>query len=300
MKYLFRVLCSVWLGTIFMTVNAQQDVLLSQEYFSRVNKNPAATGNTNDLDIFLYGRLQWVGIENAPKTSVLNVTNYIEKIQSGFGLSAWIDAMGVGRYTSNAKLIYNYQFNLNATNILSLGLGAGMNMVSLDPSVHSMDDETDDSYLVGKETKISPDFNVGMEWNNPHFSCGLSTAHVTYRTQTTFMPGRHLYVYVSVPCQFSDKLDMIPTFSFMRQNGNNVMDVAALFFLKRSYWAGVSWRPDLHDEIYQSMVSFSIGFEVKKFRLGYSFDLGLGTENLLPSNTHEVMLSYGIEKKRKK
>ena len=65
-----------------LQASAQQDLLLSQEIFSRVNKNPAATGNTNDVDIFLHGRIQWAGIENSPRTGVLNVTNYIDKIKS--------------------------------------------------------------------------------------------------------------------------------------------------------------------------------------------------------------------------
>lgn len=68
-KYILA-LCAALLA---LTSYAQQDLMLSQEVFSRVNKNPAATGNTNDIDIFLHGRIQWAGIENGPKTTVLNV-----------------------------------------------------------------------------------------------------------------------------------------------------------------------------------------------------------------------------------
>ena len=39
---------------------AQQDLHFTQQIFSRMNVNPAATGNTADVDIFLLGRLQWL------------------------------------------------------------------------------------------------------------------------------------------------------------------------------------------------------------------------------------------------
>lgn len=54
---------------LFVSANvfAQRDIMLSQQFFSRLNINPSATGNTDDVDIFLLGRWQWIGLENSPK-----------------------------------------------------------------------------------------------------------------------------------------------------------------------------------------------------------------------------------------
>ena len=130
------------------TASAQQDLMLSQEIFSRVNKNPAATGNTEDIDIFLHGRIQWAGIDNSPRTGVLNVTNYIDKIKSGMGFTCSYDKMGVAHSTTNMKLVYAYQLDLTDKYVLSLGLGAGVNIGYIDPYQNTVDDASE----FGEET----------------------------------------------------------------------------------------------------------------------------------------------------
>ena len=47
-----------------LSLFAQRDLMLSQQFFSRLNINPSATGNTDDVDIFLLGRWQWMGLED--------------------------------------------------------------------------------------------------------------------------------------------------------------------------------------------------------------------------------------------
>ncbi len=300
MKRLLRVLCTVLLGMYALTTNAQQDVLFSHEYFSRVNKNPASTGNTDDIDVFLYGKLQWLGIENSPKTTVLDITNYVDKIRSGLGATLMLDAAGVGRRSTNAKLVYNYQFNINNSNILSLGLAGGLNMSSVDYTEHKIEDDSEraDGYPSEKQREISPDVNIGLEWNNPHFSFGISMNHVMNGDSSEFKPRRSFYMYGSILCQMNQNLDFIPTLSYMHQYQYNVGDLGFMFFLHRTYWAGLSWRPDLHDKMHQSMMILSVGFSVSKFRFGYSYDLGFGSDYQLPSNSHEFMVSYGIGKNK--
>ena len=51
---------------------AQQDLMVSQQIFSRMNINPAGTGNIERFDAFLLGRLQWAGVDNTPRTGLLN------------------------------------------------------------------------------------------------------------------------------------------------------------------------------------------------------------------------------------
>ena len=98
---------------------AQQDILLTQQVFSRGNINPAGVGNTGDVDIFLFGRLQWLGVDNAPHTVLMNATNYFKKIQSGVGLTFYHDALGVGHGMTELKAEYSYQIDLKCVWICS-------------------------------------------------------------------------------------------------------------------------------------------------------------------------------------
>lgn len=297
--YLLIILC---LGIAYPPVMAQQDLLLSQEIFSRVNKNPAATGNTNDVDIFLHGRIQWAGVDNGPKTTVLNITDYEEKIKSGFGLSFTYDCIGIGHRTINTIVSYAYQFDLSPRYVLSLGLGAGFNMAGYDYTNNSLEDVSEygsETYPMDKDMRLTPDFDFGFELSNPIWTLGASMTHLLNGETTTFETGRHLYVYWTALFPLGDKLGLAPTVSYMNHNQTNVGEAGLMLFYNYLVWGGLSYRPDLHNSLDPAMMAIVLGFEFKKFRFGYSFDLGLGANNLLPSNTHEVILSYGIGKKAK-
>ncbi len=282
---------------------AQQDLLLSQEIFSRVNKNPAATGNTDDIDIFLHGRIQWAGVENGPRTAVLNVTDYEDKIHSGLGLSLSMDRIGVGHNTINGKFAYSYQITMKERTILSLGLAAGVNVGGYDYLSNSIEDESEryeEEGLSVKEKKASPDFDLGMELSNIHWTFGFSCTHLMNKESTPFKSGRHIYLYWTSLFPINDNVDLAPTISFMHHDKFNVMEIGSLVFVNRIIWGGVAWRPDFHSDMDPSVLVLTAGFEHHKFRFGYSFDLGLGSSYQLPSNTHEVILSYGIGKKKGK
>ena len=300
-KRLYILLALVLASSAF-TANAQ-DLLLSQEIFSRVNKNPAATGNSNDIDIFLHGRIQWLGLDNGPKTSVLNVTNYVEKIKSGFGLSFSYDCFGVAHTSTNAKLAYSFQLDLSERCVLSLGLGSGVNIAGIDYTQNTFDDARDygsNDYPWEKKMELSPDFDFGVELSNPLWTVGASMTHLLNSETTTFRTGRHIYAYWTSLFPVSDNFSLSPTVSFMYHDRTNVIEVGSLAFYKCVFWGGVSWRPDFHDKMNPSMLVFTLGFEKSRFRFGYSYDLGLGSENLLPKSSHEILLSYGIAKKGKR
>lgn len=297
-KYILA-LCAALLA---LTSYAQQDLMLSQEVFSRVNKNPAATGNTNDIDIFLHGRIQWAGIENGPKTTVLNVTNYVEKIRSGLGFTMSYDHVGIGHNSTNMKVAYSYQIDLSERYVLAMGLGAGIQIGGFDYTANTMLDINEygnDTYPYEKDVRVSPDFDLGFELSNPVWTAGVSMTHLTNKESTTFKSGRHLYIYGIGDFHLSDQWILEPVVNYFHHDKTNVFEVGSLAFFKRMYWGGLSWRPDFHSKMNPSMMVFTLGLEWKKLRFGYSFDLGLGADNMLPSNTHEIILSYGVAKKRK-
>ena len=57
----------------------QQLPQYSQYLRNQYMVNPAAAGVYDFVDITLAGRLQWLGFENAPKTSYLSVTSPVSR-----------------------------------------------------------------------------------------------------------------------------------------------------------------------------------------------------------------------------
>ncbi|MCQ2233402.1 MAG: PorP/SprF family type IX secretion system membrane protein [Paludibacteraceae bacterium] len=279
--------------------NAQQDMMLSQEIFSRINKNPAGTGNTETIDAFLHGRIQWAGVDNGPKSSVLNVTNYSERLKSGMGLTLSYDNIGVGHSTTNVKAVYAYHIDVTDNTLLSLGLSAGANFAYFNPDANTVSDDAE--YGTGtlgdkKETNVTPDIDFGFELSQQSWTLGASVTHLINSEMSSQRPGRHYYVYGTTLIPLNNKWDLSPTLSYMHRNKTNVMEIGSFGYYNRLLWGGIFWRPDLNEGCNPSMMVFTLGCEWKQFRFGYSYDLGLGSKSKLPSNTHEIILSMSINK----
>ncbi len=295
------ILMAIVMAATSMPCIAQQDLMLSQEIFSRVNKNPAATGNTGDVDIFLHGRIQWADIDNSPKTTVLNVTNYVDKWKSGFGFTFSYDHIGIGHNTTNMKLVYAYQIDLSERYVLSMGLGAGLNIGGFDYTANTMIDINEygcDTYPYEKEVKTTPDFDLGFEINNPIWTAGISMTHLTNKESTTFKSGRHLYLYGTGLIHLCEQWILGPTLAYVHHEKTNLLEIGSLAYFRRMYWGGITYRPDLNAKS-NAIMALTLGMEWEKFRFGYAYDLGLGSNRKVSSNTHELILSYGIEKKKR-
>ncbi len=275
--------------------SAQQDLMVSQQIFSRINVNPAGTGNNKGCDAFLLGRIQWAGVDNSPMTGLLNFTAYSENIKSSFGATVNYDNLGVGNSQTNAQAVYAYHIDLNPKYILSLGISAGFNVGSFDPYKNTLKDDSEigkSTYVKDKTTELSPDFNAGAEISSEHWMAGFSCTHMLNDTSTTFRKGRHFYVYGRGFINVTTNFDLAPLFSYMHKHNTNTTEIGCQAFFKKMIWGGVAWKPDLYRFTEMSMLSVTAGFEwANRFRFGYSYDMNLGKYNNLPSNTHEIMLS---------
>ena len=276
--------------------DAQQDLLLSQQFFSRINVNPAGTGNNSKFDAFLLGRFQWVGVDNAPKTGLFNISGYCENLKSSLGLSVYHDHLGVGHSSTNAQVVYSCHLDVTEKYILSMGLSGGANFGYFNPEDNIMRDVSEysdpDTYVQEKTTEVKPDMNFGLEFTSMHWMVRASCTHMLNDSTTTFKPGRHFYFYGRGFIPLNDRFDIAPALVYMHKKKVNVLEINAMAFYNRFIWAGATWKPDLSNPIDMSMIAITAGLEWReKYRFGYTFDLNTGRINHLPSNTHEILLS---------
>jgi type IX secretion system PorP/SprF family membrane protein len=312
MKKILALIGFVMMG---FTINAQQDLLLSQQFFSRINKNPAGTGNVTDLDLFLLGHYKYIEIKDAPKSGIFNVQTFAEKINSGFGLSVSYDNIGVARSTTNAKLAYAYTISLRDEMILSLGLGGGIQYSYFDPNKYTWDDPTEmglDGVPDVVTTELKPDFDFGVELTTPRFLLGLSATHIINNKSTTFATGRHFYGYVRYMFPLNESFELAPALAWMHKTAPSIegndkfigkgVDVAELnlmAFYERFIWGGLTYHPDIHDKFKTNPVGITLGIEYREFRIGYTFDWAFGATSRLSGNAQELMLSYSVQGKKK-
>ena len=290
-RYVFLLL----IVTISLAAYGQSDILLTQQWFSRININPAATGNSNNVDIFLLNRQQWVGFENAPRTNILNAHSYFNSIQSGLGFNLMLDKLGVGRQTVDAMLSYAYHIDLSDKMLLSMGLSGGYYNRQWDPQKNNWSDDNDPEKLIDRSSIGSADFNAGLELNAYGIIFGASATHLLNSSPEkayTDKPGRAYYIYTRYRWSIDRTIDLAPGIMYRNSNRSSFFDINVMGYYQKKYWVGLSFRPN-------NSFAAMLGAEFGMFRAGYSYDHSIGALSSLASNTHEFMLSVRIQKPQK-
>ncbi len=300
MKKIFLALCLLLSGAV---AHAQRDLMLSQQFFSRLNINPSATGNSDDIDMFLLGRWQWTNVDDSPKSGVFNLSNYFENLRSGLGFTMMYDDLGISNRSYIAKAAYAYHVNLNESLLLSMGLSAGVfyhrwssdGHTLLDPEEYGMSTFPED------DNHIYPDFDLGFELTTPKLLLGGSVSHITYNEEdvTTARPGRQFYTYARSIFSLGPTFDLAPAIIYTHRNKVDKIELNCNLFYKGMLWGGVTYRPDVNAGWSSNDLTFQVGIEYQRFRFGYAFEWGLGDVSKLSNNSHELMLSYRIPKSTK-
>ena len=272
----------------------QSDIFLTQQWFSRINMNPAATGNSNNVNVFLLNRQQWVGFDNAPSTSVLNAHSYFNSIQSGLGFNLIFDKYGVSHQTVNAMLSYAYHIDMTDDVLLSFGLSGGIYNNNWDPKrlIREDDMQVDQELMVDKMSRTTPDFNAGMELNAYGITFGASITHLLNSTPDNTKPGREFYGYARYRRTIDRNFDIAPGVMYRNGNFHNFFDINVMGYYQKKYWAGLSFRPN-------NAFAVMLGAEFGIFRIGYAYDHSIGVTSSLATNTHEILLSVRIQKPQK-
>ena len=102
---------------------AQQDAQYSQYMFNTLVLNPAYAGSRNVMSITALGRMQWIGIDGAPKTQSVTIDAPINKQKMGIGISFFNDKVGTEKRTA-IYIPFSYRLMLKK-GVLSFGIQAG-------------------------------------------------------------------------------------------------------------------------------------------------------------------------------
>ena len=299
------------------STRGQQDILLNQQHFSKININPSATEVSNYANAYLFVRQQWIGFEGAPSTQMFNVHGYLEEIRSSMGLSFVNDVVGRNRYL-NLMFAYAYHLKIGEESSLAFGLSAGLvnrrfdgnlltNMPEICPEIIEM--------LQNGKSVYRPDVNFGITYSTPKFRAGISATHLTrylYNTDDWFKLPLHGYAFIEYGIDINENMRITPRIQLMSALSSvdtiNVIDridmlydVGGIFSFRDRVWFGASFRSggvlSAIDKSFQlgNTVSAMVGVNLgPNLRVGYSYDYKLGKtfQNVKTYGSHEIMLNY--------
>lgn len=288
---------------------ADVDAQLTQYWAVPTYYNPAATGSTDYLRIRGGTRLQWLGIENAPKSffATGDMPLMLMKKRIGLGVNLMQESLGLFS-NMNVNIQASYKLKL-LKGELSIGLQAGFFNQKFKGSEVILPD--DDDFHEGTDEAIPTqdlagntfDLSAGVFYTHKLFWVGISGLHLLDPAVKMSIEGTES----NESQEFESKLGRMLYF----MGGSNIPIKNTLFELQPSlmvktdlnmFTAEITARARYNRFLsfgvgyrWKDAVSVMIGAEIKNFFLGYSYDYPISAIAKGSSGSHEIMAGYQLK-----
>ncbi|NND93267.1 MAG: type IX secretion system membrane protein PorP/SprF [Flavobacteriales bacterium] len=302
------------LGLLICMFTAAQDYQYTQFYAAPVNLNPAFTGNTTQSRVVMNYRNQWTAIPGAFVTYNLSYEHFIPKIKSGVGILMNHDRAGSGNlgYTSIQGL-YSYEFQINYNLFIRPGINFGKSFRTLDYDRLIFGDQLvrpDGSTTIETFQDIGSSFfdvGIGSLIYSHDFWFGVSAAHInapneSIRGQESLVPMK-----VSAHGGYRNMIkgktktgglqSVLMAFNYRLQEDFDQFDIG-LYYEYSPVVFGLWYRglPGLKKNDYgvfnHDAIALLFGYEIRKLKFGYSYDITLSPLISSTAGSHEVSLIY--------
>lgn len=284
---------------------AQWDAQISQYWRIKNFYNPAFTGETPNLESSMLHRRQWVGLPNAPVTSVVSLNMPVNFLGKEHGVGALITNEKVGLFSNTYMLgQYSYKFKFN-NKFLCLGLQGGLMNVDFDaagvhiPTSGYHTPKEDDPYFPTVNGDKIIDVGLGAAWIAPHYYIGFSAAHLlepsfqmtddrkAYIARTYYLMGGY-NIQLNNPL-----IELQPSAFFKTDAVSYQMDITAKIEYNKMFNGGMSWRKG------EGFV-FLLGVTIRNIDAGYSYDLTTSEISSVSNGSHELFIRYSIPLHKKR
>jgi type IX secretion system PorP/SprF family membrane protein len=279
MKKLLTVLLIIIAGYSF----AQQDPLFSQYMFNKLAVNPGYAGSREALSADILGRLQWVGINGAPRTISASIHSPLRNQHIALGLTAYQDDLGPTIFQGGlATVAYRILF---PDSRLSFGLQAGIKRGSI------LNQQLRD--------KIIPDVNFGVYYYADNYYVGISSKQLLQNKimvvdnedadQFTHLL-RHFYGMAGMAIPMNDDVIFRPSILVKYvQHAPAQMDLNANFLFANTFAVGASYRTE---KALSLMAELKI---TKSLRIGYAYDIWFNELKAYNTGSHELRIGFDLE-----
>jgi len=304
------------LACALQQAHGQQTVQFSQYMFNGLVVNPAYAGYKEDWTLNLASRLQWAGIDGAPRTNTISVDGVLnpDSKTAALGFLATNDRLGPENNTSfYANYAYRLRLDDEDTKRLSFGFGAGLVQYRIDGSKFSPIDPTDGG-IIGNENTLMADFRLGVYYTTPSFYVGASALNlfskpISGANTLVIKPVPHFYLTAGTVIPLSNTIDIKPSAMLKGDLKSPAgLDLTTYLLFDKKLWLGASYNTgvNINNKYNQykgvdksNTVTAIAQFNINDFlRFGYSYDFSTSALATYQSGTHEVSLSISFRRKQ--
>lgn len=287
--------------SIFMAsmLQAQQLPQLSQYMINDFAVNPAIAGMNDYYQIKTSVRNQWVGIDDAPKTTLLSIYGK-NSDNVGLGGSVFNDQVGPTS-RAGASITYAYHFPISPFMKMSLSLSGGFTQFKIDKQgwnvLHTDDPLMDGDILVD----LVPDATFGMNIYSDDWYLGCAIPQLLnsklalidddFANNVSFdLDGsltRHIYIMGLYNLEVSHYWDLEPSVLFKAvSSAPSQVDIGLKAIYNDKFWMGMDYRSN-------GDIAALLGLYIQdKYLIGYSYDIPNSDISQYTSGSHEFM--FGI------
>ncbi len=313
MKKIFTKL-TVALAAIASVSFAQQDPQFTQFMHNKLIYNPGYAGTSQAICTNVMYRQQWVNFPGAPKTGLISFDMPIGQLPLGIGLNVMNDQIGYAK-TLFARLALAYNKPIGA-GILGVGVDGGIlqqqfngNWITPDgPGV----DNAIPNYNNGGNTavginpnlnKLTYDLGFGAYYGIANkMYVGLSSTHLAAQDisagkNVKYSLARHYYLMAGYTFNFGAGgiHGINPNIKVKTDAASTQVDINVTYIYDQRFWVGVSYR--MQDAIAPMLGARFL--KDKSLKVGYSYDVTMSKIKGYSAGTHEIMIGYCFNVKKK-
>ncbi|MDD6889102.1 MAG: type IX secretion system membrane protein PorP/SprF [Bacteroidales bacterium] len=306
---LFRI--SFIFAAAFFSLNAyaQSDAQFSQYYQVKNYYNPAAIGTSDLLNIRGGARLQWVGIDNAPKSFAATAEMPIKLFNKRIGVGLLMQQESMGLYNNlTLGLQGGYKLKLFKGE-LTIGVQLGFinegfkGTEVILPDGDDYHQNNDEAIPMNDLNGNAFDIGAGVFYTRGIFWGGISMTHLTQpvislnsdsgdntmEKNYEFQVGRTLYFMAGCNIPIKNTLfEVMPSMLVKSDFTFTTGEITARLRYNKFLSAGIGYR-------YDDAVTISLGAEIKGFYIGYAYDYATSAIAKASSGSHEIFAGYALK-----
>lgn len=280
--------------------SAQQDAMYTQYMENLITVNPAYAGSKDLLSMMVVSRNQWVTLPDAPVSRTFSIHSPIRETNTGLGLSFIYDRIGPIKQTG-VYADYSYRLFFSNRRTLSFGLKAGVNFYEAGLSSLETNDPDDPVFAQDINRNFLPNLGVGAFYYTDKYYFGLSVPKLIENdinkngvsTQNISKERMHVFFMTGYVFDVNRIVKFKPSILTKYVRNTPVsFDMNGTFLFYDRLWLGAMYRlGDSFGGLFKLQVTNQI-------KIGYSYDLPINRLGAYNNGTHEIMISYEVNRNR--
>ncbi len=295
----------IFLLSTHILVTAQQRPQFTQYMLNKYYENPAYGGMERSLSIFTSFRDQYSNFPGNPRTFYLGADMPFYLWNGAVGFTFVNQRTGVFS-NSNLKFSYNYVMS-TPYGFLSFGVRAGFDFITIDGNglvtpdgvYEGVFDHNDPTLDTDVFSGIGPSWELGTYFKGKSIEAGIMISefppHKYALGDGKYNKSFSGSIFALYKYSLNENIELSPSVLLKADAAVLQTDIGLMAAINENLLAGLNIRGYSGKSL--DALSIILGTNMgKKYKVIYSYDFGLSPLRTSHQGTHEIMVTYNLQK----